>query len=121
MLQGASIRITPSWLPVTTIIDIQWDTNNLVNPVPVGPWAGDFALLAGTGATTGEWEWQKATLELLLWVPRPNVAAAPRKLIAGLQQFVLPAANGMTGTGTLQPGLVPAIQPPPFDWEVKAI
>jgi hypothetical protein len=106
---------------MVTIIDIRWDPNGLTNPLPVGPWFGDFALIAGTGATSGEWEWNKTNATLLLWVPHPNVAPSPRRLIAGLDQFTLPAVNGTTGTGTLQPGLVPAIQPPPFDWEVRAM
>jgi hypothetical protein len=119
MIQGGSIRISPSWAPIVTIIDIRWDTDDFLSAAPKGDWWGDLALLAGTGTNEGEWEWDAPSLKLRLWVPNP---AEPgfRRLIATLDQFAFPIITGMTGTGKLSVGLVPATEPPPFDWEGRS-
>jgi hypothetical protein len=116
MLQGASLKISPTWVKETTIIDIQWDTDSLGNYTPTGLWWGELALLAGTGQQNGEWEWMPASLELELWVPVPG-NVAHRRLIATLFDFAFPVTTGMSGEGKLQPGLVPTTQAPTFGWE----
>jgi hypothetical protein len=114
MLHGASVKIFPSWVEETTTIDVEWDDSSLSDNPPVGRWAGDLALLAGTGSRDGEWEWDANLQLLLLWVPVPGSA---RRLIAGLDNFSFPPFTGMTGNGKLQPGLAPTPSPLTFDWE----
>jgi hypothetical protein len=118
MQQGASIRISPSWIAIVTIVDMSWETNDLVLPVPQGPWAGELALLAGTGATSGEWDWHKDLSELELWVPHGD--PPHRHLVATLSGFTLPALNGAAGTGNIQPGIAPVAGVLAFDWLVAA-
>jgi len=121
MIQGGSIRISPSWTQIVTVIDINWDTNDLLLLAPVGPWWGDLALLAGTGSNQGEWEWDVPVARLRLWVPIPNSVPGFRTLIATLNQFSFPVVTGMTGTGKLSIQLVPATASPPFDWEGRTL
>jgi len=113
VLHGASLKISPSWLPETTIIDIQWDDDALSAPEPVGKWWGQLAFLGGTGSDEGEWQWDAAVQELELWVPVPGSA---RRLIAA-RPFDFPVVTGMAGDGKLQPGLVPTTEAPTFTWE----
>ena len=114
MLHGASIKISPQWIPESTIVDFQWDDDD----PSTGKWWGDLALLGGTGSNEGEWEWDPDTQELELWVPVPGSA---RRLIAVLKPFTVPATTGMTGDGSLAPTLnVPATGPLEFTWETFA-
>ncbi len=115
MEQGASIRISPSWIAETVILDIQWDTDNLSDPIPIGKWWGDLALFAGTGSNEGEWEWDPSTKALTLWVPQPGLH---RILVAHSDQFDLPAMSGAQGSGRLATGLAPTTEPPTFVWEI---
>ena len=117
MEQGASIRISPSWVSGVIILDLQWDTNLLVGPEPRGKWFGDLAFLAGTGRNEGEWQWIVSQSQLELWVPLPQDPTV-RRLVATLDSFVLPATGGAAGTGKLQPGLAPATGDLTFDWQV---
>ena len=118
MLQGATIRIRPSWLPGDLIFfDMSWDTDDLTTmTVPQGPWNGGLALLGGFGTQDGQWDWYRDSSVLELWVPNP-VSPFQRHLIANLQGFTLPVPNGYTGTGTLQTGLTPTTTAPDFGWE----
>lgn len=114
MLHGASLKITPSWVSVTTIIDIQWDDDTLSADPPTGKWWGDLALLAGTGSNEGEWQWDFTAPSLELWVPVPGGA---RRLIAVLNQLNFPITTGMTGDGELAAGLTPTSEAVEFTWE----
>jgi hypothetical protein len=118
MLIGGTVRITPSWIPGTLFVDIQWDPIVLLTPDPRGPWGGQLALLGGTGdANNGEWRWTLSQQQLELWVPVPNSGGHSR-LIATLDQFIMPPISGATGTGRLAAGLTPTDSPPPFGWDV---
>jgi hypothetical protein len=118
MLIGGTIRITPSWISTTLIVDIQWDPATLLTPDPRGPWGGQLALLGGTGdPNNGEWRWILSQPQLELWVPVPNSDGHSR-LVAILDQFLMPPIPGATGTGRLAAGLTPTSSPPSFGWEV---
>src|SRR5690348_7731181 len=98
MLEGASVRISPSWLPGDVVIsDISWDTDDLnTTAVPQGPWNSQLALLGGFGTSVGQWDWYRDTLTLELWVPNPLIAVG-RRLVATLAGFEMPARNGAAG------------------------
>jgi hypothetical protein len=122
MLEGASVRISPSWLPGDVVIcDISWDTDDLdTMAVPQGQWNSTLALLGGFGTSIGQWDWYRDTLVLELWVPNP-LDPLIRHLIASLDGFTMPARNGDAGSGTLQPNLAPTTATLDFGWEVAAI
>lgn len=120
---GANIRISPSWLPgAVTIVDISWNSAVVAfAPNPTGPWSGDLALLGGTGSLDGNWDWDRTQLKLELWVPLPGTNPPVGRLIAVLDDFDLPAFNGTTGTGALNPNLAPVSGVLDFDWEIAAV
>ena len=116
MEQGASIRVSPSWLEGTVIIlDIQWDTDNLSSPAPSGGsvgripfWQGQVATRANgsgihytildiVGSSTGI---PRGSL-LRTWMISTSLRRAARK-----------------ARGRLPAGLVPTTHPPAFDWKV---
>lgn len=116
MVHGGSVRITPSWVPATTTIDIRWDDAGLTGARPTDKWWGDLALLAATLTNEGVWEWDKAAQRLELWVPNP---ADPmiRRFVAVLEGFAFPMAPGSVGSGHLVAGIVPAVGNPPLTWQ----
>jgi hypothetical protein len=121
MDSGASIRISPSWVPGTTIVDIRWDTKAVASdPRPEGPWFGEFALLGGTGEQSGVWEWDRTLLELELCVVLPTNPPV-RHIVGTLSDFEMPALNGTAGQGSLTPGIAPVAGLLNFDWKVAAI
>ncbi|MER6346577.1 hypothetical protein ACWC10_16770 [Streptomyces sp. NPDC001595] len=111
---GGHVTIFPSWVPQKTIIDIMWDDSRLSDPHPRDRWDGELALLARTSSTQGEWEWDAAAQKLGLWVPVPE--GGHRRLVATLHQFTFPI-KGMSGTGSLMPGLAPASGELTLTWQ----
>ncbi len=105
MMHGGTVNIVPSWVPQTTQVDIRWDDSKLSDPRPKDNWWGPLAFLGRTFSNEGEWEWDAAAKTLFLWVPVPG--AGYSRLVAGLDQFTFPITDGMTGSGSLQPGLIP--------------
>ena len=115
MVQGGTIHITPSWVNSRIPIDITWDPT-LLSLSPRGDWWGVLALLGRTGTDKGEWDWDQSDRKLFLWVVVPG--SGHRRLVAAMSQFDMPPVKGASGTGSLQPGMVPTTQPVPFDWVV---
>ncbi|MER6198380.1 hypothetical protein ABT234_13565 [Streptomyces sp. NPDC001586] len=118
MIHGGNVKIIPSWVPQTTIVDLQWDDTTLSDPRPKGAWWGEIAFLVQRAAgNQGEWEWEPAAGILELWVPDPDVPGY-RHLVATLDQFTLPLANpGTAGAGRLAPGLAPVVGDLTLDWQ----
>ncbi|MFI1307785.1 hypothetical protein [Streptomyces sioyaensis] len=119
-LHGGQVTVFPSWVAQKTVIDIRWDDAKLSESPPKDKWWGDLALLGRTGSNEGEWEWKAAEQRLGLWVPVPEGGDGYRRLIATLNQFTFPLANGMAGTGSLQPGLAPATGDLTLTWQGDA-
>ncbi|WP_404953575.1 hypothetical protein [Streptomyces sp. 147326] len=115
-MSGANVEIFPSWIPQTTMIDIQWDDTKLADPRPTDKWWGDLTLLVGALHAAGDWEWEAAAQHLVLWAPSP-LEPGYRRLIATLDQFIFPVTNGMTGTGKLGFGFAPAVADLALTWK----
>ncbi|WP_133170109.1 hypothetical protein [Kumtagia ephedrae] len=77
---------------------------------------GHAGLLCRTGRDQGEWDWDQSDRKLFLWVAVAN--SGHRRLVATLSQIDMPPVKGASGTGGIQPGMVPTTQAVPFDWVV---
>lgn len=121
MQQGATIRITPSWIPTLTFVDISWDTDDVdLSILPQGPYTSDLALLGGFGTRDGQWDWYRDERMLELWVPKPSEPSY-RHLVATLNQLDFPIRTGDSGTGFLAPGIAPVKGVPEFSWEAAGL
>ncbi|MFI0907063.1 hypothetical protein ACH4TE_26620 [Streptomyces sioyaensis] len=117
---GGHVTLFPSWVPQQSVIDITWDDAKLSDPQPKDKWWGELALFGRTGSNEGEWQWTAAEQKLGLWVPVPAGGDGYRRLVATLYQFTFPLTNGMTGTGSLQPGLAPTAGELTLTWRGDA-
>ncbi|GGW96463.1 hypothetical protein GCM10010297_17930 [Streptomyces malachitofuscus] len=118
MIHGGNVKIIPSWVPQTMILDFSWDDTKLSDPRPQGPWWGGLAFLVSRAASNeGEWDWEPSAQHLELWVPDADVPGY-RHLVATLDQFTLPLTNpASTGPGKLAPGLAPVAGVLSLTWE----
>jgi hypothetical protein len=113
MLHGATLKIFPNWTPQEEFVDFSWNDAELAGSSDAGgDWAGQLALLAGTGSTLGKWNWGNVTdPDRILTLMVENVGTPPHLFfLADLFSFSLPLTTGMTGTGKLKhtpPGVGP--------------
>lgn len=124
MLEGGNIRITPSWVPQPTILDIQWDPARLSDAIPTGKFWGDLAYLGGTGSNEGQWEWRRGADEaVVLFTPVviPGNANGYRRMVASLDGMSMPPRRGASGMGRIFYGISAVIPGTPdltFRWDI---
>jgi hypothetical protein len=118
MQQGTTLYISPGWVPGLIVIDMSWETNDLAGVWPKGPWWGALAVFAGFGTGGGEWRWMKSPRQLELWVPYPSYPTA-MKLVAVLNNVMLPTTPTDKGSGSVPKWLAPVSADLPFTWDMQ--